>query len=93
MKISLVFNGGLEFLFGKEKMEFETEKSKYLLKDLVLELKGKLDKPHFFVDTSNSVRPGILVLVNDTDYELLDGENYEIKDKDEIVFISTLHGG
>lgn len=93
MKINLVFNGGLEFLFGKEKMEFETEKSKYLLKDLVLELKGKLDKPNFFVDTSNAVRPGILVLVNDTDYELLDGENYELKDKDEIVFISTLHGG
>lgn len=40
-----------------------------------------------------SVRPGILVLVNDTDWELLGELDYEIQHKDSISFISTLHGG
>lgn len=38
-------------------------------------------------------RPGILVLVNDADWELEGELEYELQDKDEIVFISTLHGG
>lgn len=38
-------------------------------------------------------RPGILVLINDTDWELEDEGKYVLKDGDEIVFISTLHGG
>ena len=38
-------------------------------------------------------RPGILVLVNDTDWELEGEGEYAIQDGDEIVFISTLHGG
>ncbi len=38
-------------------------------------------------------RPGILVLVNDADWELEGEERYEPKDADNILFISTLHGG
>lgn len=38
-------------------------------------------------------RPGILVLVNDTDWELEGEEDYQLQDGDEVVFISTLHGG
>ncbi len=38
-------------------------------------------------------RPGILVLINDADWELEGELDYELKDGDEIVFISTLHGG
>ena len=38
-------------------------------------------------------RPGILVLINDADWELEGELEYELKDKDEVVFISTLHGG
>ena len=38
-------------------------------------------------------RPGVLVLVNDTDWELEGEGDYQLKDGDEIVFISTLHGG
>ena len=33
------------------------------------------------------------MLVNDTDWELEGEEEYKLKDGDEIVFISTLHGG
>jgi hypothetical protein len=38
-------------------------------------------------------RPGILVLVNNTDWELEGEGEYKLKDRDQIVFISTLHGG
>lgn len=41
----------------------------------------------------DSVRPGILVLVNDTDWELLGELDYVIQPNDNISFISTLHGG
>lgn len=33
------------------------------------------------------------MLINDTDWELEGEGEYELKDGDEIVFISTLHGG
>jgi len=38
-------------------------------------------------------RPGIIVLVNDTDWEILEKENTVLNDNDNISFISTLHGG
>ena len=46
-----------------------------------------------FIETACYRRPGILVLVNDTDWELEGEGEYQLKDGDEIVFISTLHGG
>lgn len=38
-------------------------------------------------------RPGILVLINDADWELEGEEAYEIQSGDSILFVSTLHGG
>lgn len=38
-------------------------------------------------------RPGILVLINDADWELEGEEKYELQSGDTIVFVSTLHGG
>ena len=38
-------------------------------------------------------RPGILVLINDCDWELMGGIDYTVEDGDALVFISTLHGG
>ncbi|KAH9915392.1 ubiquitin-related modifier 1 [Fomitopsis serialis] len=61
---------------------------------LILWLKDNLlkEREELFVE-SGTVRPGILVLVNDTDWELEGEGDYQLKDGDEIVFISTLHGG
>ncbi|KAH7915919.1 ubiquitin-related modifier 1 [Hygrophoropsis aurantiaca] len=50
------------------------------------------DRPELFME-KDTVRPGILVLINDTDWELEGEGDYVLKDKDEIVLISTLHGG
>ncbi|KAI9056372.1 ubiquitin-like modifier 1 [Trametes sanguinea] len=57
------------------------------LKDNLLKERAEL-----FVE-NGTVRPGILVLVNDADWELEGEGEYQLKDGDEIVFISTLHGG
>lgn len=38
-------------------------------------------------------RPGIIVLVNDQDYQLCGGDSTELVDGDQVTFISTLHGG
>ncbi|KAF5372569.1 hypothetical protein D9758_005216 [Tetrapyrgos nigripes] len=50
------------------------------------------ERPSLFMENS-TVRPGILVLINDTDWELEGEGEYELKDNDEIILISTLHGG
>lgn len=33
------------------------------------------------------------MLINDADWELEGEENYELKNADRILFVSTLHGG
>lgn len=46
-----------------------------------------------FAATPGSSRPGILVLINDADWELEGEEAYELQPRDNILFVSTLHGG
>jgi ubiquitin related modifier 1 len=41
----------------------------------------------------STIRPGVLVLVNDVDWELEDTLRYRIAEGDSFAFISTLHGG
>jgi ubiquitin related modifier 1 len=38
-------------------------------------------------------RPGILVLINDADWELEGEAFYALQPNDNILFVSTLHGG
>ncbi|KAL9056026.1 MAG: hypothetical protein Q9162_003205 [Coniocarpon cinnabarinum] len=40
-----------------------------------------------------TVRPGILVLINDADWELEEERETVLEEGDEVVFVSTLHGG
>ena len=47
----------------------------------------------FGADSLIGRRPGILVLINDADWELEGEEQYELQPGDNIVFVSTLHGG
>ena len=47
------------------------------------------ERPELFLK-EGTVRPGILVLVNDADWELLGQQEYEIEQGDTILFISTL---
>lgn len=70
------------------------DQKKMSLKELILWIRDNLikERPDLFVQ-EESVRPGILVLINDCDWELLGGLDAEVNDGDTVVFISTLHGG
>ncbi|KAI1792823.1 ubiquitin-like modifier 1 [Ganoderma leucocontextum] len=61
---------------------------------LLLWLRDNLlkEREELFIE-NGTVRPGVLVLINDTDWELEGEGDYRLKENDEIVFISTLHGG
>jgi ubiquitin related modifier 1 len=82
---------------GKKRIDVELEESgdrKWTMDRLIDELKRKhlKEKEEMFVQGS-SVRPGIIVLINDTDWELLDTTAYSLEAGDSVAFISTLHGG
>ncbi|KKA26912.1 hypothetical protein TD95_002130 [Thielaviopsis punctulata] len=48
-------------------------------------------KDLFVID--GHIRPGIMVLINEVDWELEGEEECELVDGDEVLFVSTLHGG
>jgi ubiquitin related modifier 1 len=95
IKALIYYSGGLETLFdGKKSVVADLEGKSGTLESLidVLRRDHLRDKEEMFVQ-GNSVRPGIIVLVNDTDWELLDTVKYQIQPTDSVAFISTLHGG
>ncbi|VDD77186.1 unnamed protein product [Mesocestoides corti] len=95
MRIFLEFSGGAELLFGgKREQEVDLPDSVTTIKHLLPWLRDNLLKgrPDLFMQ-SNSIRPGILILINDTDWSLHNEEEYQLKEKDKISFVSTLHGG
>ncbi|KAF2905386.1 hypothetical protein ILUMI_00791 [Ignelater luminosus] len=97
LPITIGFGGGAELLFDNKKnhpVSLPVKDKAWKIGDLIFWIKDNLlkERPDLFIQ-DDSVRPGILVLVNDTDWELVDTVNYEIQPNDKIVFISTLHGG
>ncbi|CAO3642294.1 unnamed protein product [Mucor hiemalis] len=101
LTINVEFSGGMELLFknvSKHQIKFpaknESTGNASTLQDLIFYIRDNMmtEKKDLFVE-KDTVRPGILVLINNTDWELCDELEYELEDKDEIVFISTLHGG
>lgn len=97
-KIIIALSGGCELLFDKQVSitlqrvvpvgATVSQLIDLLRRDYVRE------RPELFVDASGSnVRPGILVLVNGCDVEVLGGVEHVLEDGDEVEFVSTLHGG
>ena len=96
-KIQIEFGGGAELLFNKVKnhnIELPATDKTWTVRTLLVWIKENMlkERPELFVQ-GESVRPGILVLINDADWELMGELDYEIQDNDTVVFISTLHGG
>lgn len=56
------------------------------------EFAKRAEWPELFIqgNSCSSLQSGILVLINDADWELL---NYQLQNQDSILFNSTLHGG
>ncbi|KAG7008065.1 ubiquitin-related modifier 1 [Physcia stellaris] len=94
------FFGGLESLFSNQKqlklaLPAKDEAGRPANMDFLIRqlhqkyLRGRKD--FFIVD--DAVRPGILVLINDADWELEGEGKYELQKDDNVLFVSTLHGG
>ncbi|KAJ7628615.1 ubiquitin-like modifier 1 [Roridomyces roridus] len=108
VSLKVEFSGGLELLFSNQRSHKVavpgTVPTKYNdpsspskpadIAFLIHYLRDNLlkERVELFME-NDTVRPGILVLVNDTDWELEGEGQYVLKEGDEIVFISTLHGG
>ncbi|XP_063000828.1 ubiquitin-related modifier 1 [Elgaria multicarinata webbii] len=97
LSVQLEFGGGAELLFdGKRKHQvtLPSQHEPWDVRSLLVWIKENLlkERPELFVQ-GDSVRPGILVLINDTDWELMGELHYQLQDQDNVVFISTLHGG
>ena len=98
VEVLVELSGGTEFLFGNERqLRVKLPKicsQKCDIKQLIDYLKNNhlKERPELFV-SGDTVRPGILVLINDTDWELLGQNDCPLNANDRVLFISTLHGG
>ncbi|KAH7152306.1 ubiquitin-like modifier 1 [Dactylonectria estremocensis] len=101
LSITVEFSGGLEMLFSHQRnhvlaipaadKDGRAATIAYLIDYLCDHVMDDSRKDLFVLD--NHLRPGILVLINDADWELEGEEAYEVQSGDSILFVSTLHGG
>lgn len=96
VNVRVKFTGGMELLIKDKQPELTFSlPSTATMSSLILHIRDTAvqeDQQSLFCK-DNTVRPGILVIINETDWEVEDGPNYVLQDNDEIEFISTLHGG
>ncbi|WKX98617.1 hypothetical protein Q1695_013923 [Nippostrongylus brasiliensis] len=99
VQLNLEFSGGCEFLVGNQKQhqislpcDEDTINVAELLR-YVRDVMLKDCKRRELLIEGETVRPGVLVLVNECDWELLGCEQAELHNNDLVTFISTLHGG
>ncbi|KAK6201384.1 ubiquitin-related modifier 1 [Scheffersomyces amazonensis] len=99
IKVKVEFLGGLDIISSsvrEHKCSIPLEEGEATMKDLIEYVTKNIitdakDIPVFIED--DTVRPGILVLINDTDWELEGMEDYVLESGDVFTFTSTLHGG
>lgn len=91
-------SGGMELLFDNQrnvKVEIPLQEAKALtVRDTMIWMRDHVlrERPEMFMK-GDTIRPGVLVLVNDADWELSGLEDSIVEDGDKVTFISTLHGG
>ncbi|KAK8892076.1 Ubiquitin- modifier 1 [Tritrichomonas musculus] len=93
--IHIDFEGGLQTDFeAPNGIDFTVPEGTTLgkLPSLMAEKLIKPDHPIDFIGENGHVLPGILIMINDVDSEI-EGLDAVLKPKDNITFISTLHGG
>ncbi|KZZ90996.1 Ubiquitin-related modifier 1 [Ascosphaera apis ARSEF 7405] len=99
--LTVEFSGGLEMFFANERKHKISVPSvneagepvdiAFLVRWICDNLMKDPRKEFFVLD--DTVRPGILVLINDADWELEGEDKYQLQAGDNILFVSTLHGG
>jgi len=93
--LTLEFRGGAELLFdGIKRHDVQLPRDILTVRHLLVWIRDNMlkERPEMFLQGS-SVRPGILVLINNVDWELCGELDYKIANQDTVLFISTLHGG
>lgn len=90
-----ISSGGLESLFdNKKKISVSPPENVHTMAHLISWISNTLIKEkHDMFLLAGNIRPGILVLINDVDWELESTTKYNLLNNDRIAFISTLHGG
>ena len=95
--IQIELSGGCELIFGNKNLfRIEDIPADTTLAQLILILRDKYvtGRQDQFLDPSGTtIRPGILIMVNDCDSEVMGGMEYVLGSGDVIGFVSTLHGG
>lgn len=101
IQVKVDFSGGLDLVFdGRADLVLHLEE-KSKVRDAIRilgEQEANSKKDMFYQNQSMYLfclfsRPGILVLINDVDWELAEREDYVLEPGDKLSFISTLHGG
>lgn len=100
INIVVEFLGGLDSIFDNKrsyKVEVDNEEivtlRDLIFKYIVKELLVKPEDNYSIYIQDDTIRPGILTLINDVDWELEDELDYVLQNRDVISFTSTLHGG
>ena len=95
VRVTLSLSGGLELLFGHTKrFDVDLPGAASTERALIAHARTALlrERAELFA-AGEGVRAGILVLVNDVDWELVGMLDAPLVDGDAVVMISTLHGG
>ncbi|GHP09869.1 hypothetical protein PPROV_000860400 [Pycnococcus provasolii] len=102
-RLFVEFTGGLEAIFDNQKQteqhvateSSQTPQEGVSMRTLLRHLGKQIKKPQDvqLMLAGDTVRPGVLVLVNETDWELTGGIDTMLNDGDCVAFVSTLHGG
>lgn len=101
IKVKADFSGGLDLVFdGKTEITLVVPQGTTVEKLIELLSTQHANSKRDMFTLNNKMyllaywsRPGILVLVNEVDWELADKENCVLEAGDKVSFISTLHGG
>ncbi len=106
INIIVEFLGGLDALFGSTRQDIlldeESPGVPITMRSLLKVMRARYvrDRPELFFANVNAsasdafgVRPGILVLVNEVDWELEGKLDCQLSAGNVVAFISTLHGG
>lgn len=95
VQLELEFAGGLDLLTADHARRMSVSAPVKTMGELITWVRrNKIREKHdMFALGDGAIRPGVLVLVNDADWELEDTTEYRLQEGDRIAFISTLHGG
>ncbi|KAJ2831614.1 Ubiquitin- modifier 1 [Coemansia furcata] len=101
LHIRTMYTSGMELVIRDKEpaldhvFEINTKAEPMTMKDLIKYIKETQvvkGKGEAFA-SGETIRPGILVIINGSDWEVMGELEHELEDKDVVEFISTMHGG